>query len=320
MAHKPAPAKADISNWLSQHCDSPVLDLEPISGGFWSSAWGFRAGDEAYVLRLSDLADGFAIDRAAMAFASADLPVPRVVDTGTALGLRYAISVRHYGRFVETAPVSEANDIGMALGHLLTALRAAPTDPDSGPTWHEPDVVGGTWRDWLRAGLVDDPAAHVNGWRATLARKPELDSLFRVCTDRIETLLPFCPERRDLVHGDLLHQNVLVSDRSTDEDIRVTAIFSWKCSILGDFLYDVAWCTFWGGWHPVIKQADLWQRTLTAPELGSHDLHDAALRHHCYELQIAASHLGWNAWTGDDAGLEAVATAATELLRRGPLG
>jgi hypothetical protein len=49
-------------------------------------------------------------------------------------------------------------------------------------------------------------------------------------------------------------------------------------------------------------------------------MEDAQLRHHCYELQIAASHLGWNAWTGDDDALAAVARAAERTLERGPLG
>jgi hypothetical protein len=87
----------------------------------------------------------------------------------------------------------------------------------------------------------------------------------------------------------------------------------------GDFLFDVAWCTFWGAWHPSIAAADIWRRTLAAPDLGEGDLVDAPARHHCYELQIAASHLGWNAWTGDDQGLVAVADAAECTLERGPI-
>ena len=171
-----------------------------------------------------------------------------------------------------------------------------------------------TWRAWLRAGLVDDPDARVSRWRATLVSNPRVDALFKACESRIEELLPACPERRDLIHGDLLHQNVLVADHAT----HVTAIFSWKCSARGDFLFDVAWCTFWGAWHPSIAAADIWRRTLAAPDLGEGDLIDAPVRHHCYELQIAASHLGWNAWTGDDQGLVAVADAAERTFERGP--
>jgi hypothetical protein len=48
-------------------------------------------------------------------------------------------------------------------------------------------------------------------------------------------------------------------------------------------------------------------------------LADAPQRHHCYELQIGATHLAWNAWAGDEAGLRRVAAHTEMLLERGPL-
>ena len=99
----------------------------------------------------------------------------------------------------------------------------------------------------------------------------------------------------------------------------VTAVFSWKCSARGDFLYDVAWCTLWGNWFPAIAQLDLWQRTLNASDLNEDDLKDASLRHHCYELQIAASHFGWFVWTGEDEQLAKLADVVEQVLERGPL-
>ena len=94
-------------------------------------------------------------------------------------------------------------------------------------------------------------------------------------------------ERRELVHGDLVHGNVLVSPDAR----RVEAVLSWKCSVRGDFLYDAAWCSFL----------------------------DAAARHHCYELHIGFTHLGWNLWTGNQADLAATARRLAEVLERGPL-
>jgi hypothetical protein len=84
-----------------------------------------------------------------------------------------------------------------------------------------------------------------------------------------EFLLDACPERRDLVHGDLLHGNVLVS--------------------------------------PDARRA----------EPGA--LLDAAARHHCYELHIGFTHLGWNVWTGNQADLAATARRLAEVLERGPV-
>ena len=153
----------------------------------------------------------------------------------------------------------------------------------------------------------------MSGWRAKIAADSELDDLFERTTRRISELVDHCPERRDLIHGDLLHQNVLVSE-AADE---VTAAFSWKCSTRGDFLYDVAWLTFWGPWHPGIDAVDVWRRTM-AGRSRAEDLHEAARRHHCYELHIAAQHLAWCTWTGEAASLAEVAAQTITVLGRGP--
>ena len=314
--HKPQPTLAQVATWLATQHTGEIVDLTPLAGGFWSSAFAYRVDADEFVLRLSDMAEGFAIDAAAMRFTSSTLPVPAIVARGRALDLHFAISRRHYGRFVETMPVTAADAVGGALAALLAALRAVPAQVDEGVVWYEPAGANAvTWQAWLRAGLVDNPAARVSGWRAQLAANPQLDALFKRCEARIEQLLPVCPERRDLIHGDLLHQNVLVAE----DGRQVTGIFSWKCSVRGDFLFDVAWCTFWGDWHPVIAAADLWRRTCLATDLKKTDLLDAPARHHCFELCIAASHLGWYAWTGDQQNLVAVAQATERVLDRGPL-
>ena len=317
MARKPQLTPTRIAGWLSEKYGDTAMDLAPISGGFWSAAYTFRVGDEPLVLRFSDLSEGFAIDAAAMRFAGPDLPIPELLEVGEALGHPFAISRRHYGRFVEDASPAEAEVIGAALARLLAALRAVPSTPDDPVEWHDPESSAGmTWRDWLRGGLVDHPEARTAGWREQLSQDPRLEAIFRACERRVEELLPRCPERRDLVHGDLLHQNVLLSE----DGARVSAVFSWKCSVRGDFLYDVAWCTLWGPWHPGIEAADPWRRTCESPDLGASDLAYAPLRHHCYELQIAASHFGWNLWTGNEEDLAAVADRAEAILERGPLG
>ncbi len=320
MTKKPQRPITEIADWLATIYGSAVTELAPIAGGFWSAAYTYRVGNDDLVLRLSDLSEGFMLDTAAMQFTSPDLPIPEMLETGEALGHHYAISRRHYGRFVEDVTVEDADAAGGAIARLLAGLRAVPSSADSSVIWHQnnDDDNGAavlTWHDWLRGGLRDQPDAITSGWRKKLAAYTHFNTVFQACEARIETLLPHCPERRDLVHGDLLHQNVLISEDAT----RVTAIFSWKCAVRGDFLFDTAWCTLWSPWHPGIAAADLWQRTITAPDLSPHDLIDAPLRHHCYELQIAASHFGWNVWTENEDDLAAVAKQAEMILERGPL-
>ena len=152
---------------------------------------------------------------------------------------------------------------------------------------------------------------------AALAADPELAALSKAVTKRVRTLAEACPERWDLVHGDLLHGNVLVSPDAS----RVEAVLSWKCSVRGDFLYDAAWCSFWAPWHPGIAAADPLSGLLQAPGVRAEPgaLFDVAARHHCYELHIGFTHLGWNLWTGNQADLAATARRLAEVLERGPL-
>jgi aminoglycoside phosphotransferase (APT) family kinase protein len=295
----------DVRRFLADHHGATVEALEPLSGGFWSAAYGYRVGEDELVLRVGRIRSGFEADRDAMAFADEHLPVPELLEIGDAFGLSYAISRRHHGRFLEDVTAAEADVAGPMLGDLLRALRSAPTA-----------AVGSSWRERLAGGLRDDDPDHpTHGWRRRLADHPEAEATFEDARRRVHDLLPACPERRDLVHGDLLHRNVLVDDDAR----RVTAVFSWKCSVRGDFLYDTAWCTFWGeAFHPGIAAADPWRRTIDDPTVTPADLADAAVRHHCYELQIAASHLGWYSWTEDEPSLRRLTALTGELLERVP--
>jgi aminoglycoside phosphotransferase (APT) family kinase protein len=313
---QPYPSIEQVKVWLTRHHQAEISDLISLSGGFWSSAFSYRVGTQDLVIRLSDMAEGFAIDQAAMRFISPNLPIPKVVDTGKAFDLNYAISERHYGRFIETTSANEGPAVGDALAKLLAEMRAVVTSENDPVIWYNLErskMV--TWHQWLTNGLVDNPEVRVSGWRAQLAENPDIDNLFSTCESRIHELLSVCPERRDLIHGDLLHQNVLVSKDAS----QVTAIFSWKCSAYGDFLYDVAWCTFWSAWHPGIAAANIWQRTMSASDLTADDLVNAPLRHHCYELQIGASHLGWNVWVDNQKELMRLAQVLQHKLKQGPL-
>jgi aminoglycoside phosphotransferase (APT) family kinase protein len=309
---KDPPSASEVAAFLAAHHGEEISDLEPLQGGFWSAAFGYRVGDRDLVVRFGQVPEGFEMDRAAMAFDRPDVPVPSVLEIGEALGRSFAISVRHHGRFLEDVPPGDARAAGTALQALLAALRTIAAPPAAPSSWFPAgaDPTTSTWRRWLVDALVDDPSHPTHGWRPRLAAHPVADRLFRACETRLRHLRDACPERRDLVHSDLLHQNVLLSPDAS----QVTAVFSWKCSVRGDFLWDVAWCTFWSAWHPGIAAAGVWERTLLAPDLTEADLVDAAARLSCYQLQIGAQHLGWNAWREDDATLHDVAVRTEEVL------
>jgi aminoglycoside phosphotransferase (APT) family kinase protein len=305
----------EVAAFLAAHHDGEVADLECLHGGHWSSAYAYRADGRELVARFGQVRDGYDMDQAAAAWSAPDLPVPEVLAVGEAFDGAFAISARHHGRFLEDVSAADAPAAGAALERLLQAMRAVSAPPGAPAEWHPPsqDPATSTWHRWLLDSLVDDPTRTVSGWRAGLADDSALDDLYRRCEARIAALVEACPERRDLVHGDLLHQNVLLDDDAS----RVTAVFSWKCSVRGDFLFDVAWCTFWSAWHPGIAALDLWSRTVADPSLAG-SLDHAPERHHCYELVIGANHLGWHTWTGEGAARQRVADRTAAILEQGP--
>ena len=308
------PDRDVIEEFLATLHSSPVEDLEPLSGGFWSNAYGYRTDGRELVLRLSDMGEGFEMDRVAERFRRPGLPIPVVDQIGRWGRLHYAISHRAHGRFLESIASEDADAAAGAITSLLGALRAVPAEPDAPIEWFERNLPGApSWAVWLRAGLQERPSARVSGWRARLAADPRLDNVYRRSVDRVEDLVDVCPERRDLLHGDLLHGNVLVDDQADT----VTAVFSWKTSVRGDFLFDLAWLSFWSAWHHGIAALDPWRRCRIHGS-GDADWDHAAERHHCYEIRIGATHLGWYAWVDDQANLLKTAERLEELLDRGP--
>ena len=297
------PSDDEVVAFLTVHHGVGPTGLEVLGGGYWSAAYGYRVGSEEFVLRISAGPDGFRSDEQAMAYASSALPVPEVLAIGEAFGRCFAISRRHQGRFLEEVPPADAATLGPTVVGLLDALRAVP---DTG-------IAAPAWRDRLLDQLTDRPGHHTAGWRSHLASTPKAETTFAAAERRIGSLIDACVDRRQLVHGDLLHFNVLVSPAA---DV-VTAVFSWKCSTWGDALYDLAWCTFWGRWHDGIGALNLWDRVV--PTLSASDKVDVAIRHHAYELQIGAEHLGWYATLGDGDNLAWTARQLDELLERGPL-
>ena len=293
---KPLVSLEEAQSFLDSYHGFAVEGLERLSGGAWSAAFGYRAGRDELVARFGRDRGWFETDQRMHALASADLPVPRVRDVGDAMdGTCFAISERAFGRFLEDVEPSESEALSGVVARMVRALREVPEEDSAY-----------SWRRWLLSGIDRD--GRDAQWWARIAANPAVAPIADAATARVRELIDACPERRQLVHADLLAKNVLVADDVS----ALRAVFSWKCSVRGDALYDIAWLTFWGGWHPGIAAIDPW--SLRADDGSS----DAAARHHCYELHIGATHLCWNTQIGDEAELERVTAELAELLESGP--
>src|SRR3982074_3051940 len=96
--------QARVEAFLAHRFGQPIGGLTPIAHGEWSQAFSFhvRAGAADYVARFSPLQEDFLKDRLAMGYTAPNLPIPKILEVGEALGGFYALSERARGDFLDT--------------------------------------------------------------------------------------------------------------------------------------------------------------------------------------------------------------------------
>lgn len=283
--------------------------VEVLGSGHWSKAFTFIENGNAYVLRIGVHVDDFLTDQAAAVFGYEQLPIPKVTAIGPRAAGWYAVSERCYGTFLDDLTAAEWERVAPNLLSALDALRAVTFQ--NGIHWadHSP-VDTTTWRSWLLESLVDNPDARGGGWTETLQAHPEIYSVFTEGLDVLKRLVPSIPELRCLLHRDWLHGNVLANPTTGE----LTGIVDWGCSLAGDFIYDIAWFTFWAPWHPGLDAINIRRRVIAHYADLDFRVPDFDERLQCYELHIALEHLAYSAAIGRTETLPELAAAMRRLL------
>jgi hygromycin-B 4-O-kinase len=298
--------------YLTQRFGGDIKNLTPLRQGVWASAYAFDRGGEALVVRFGQYRDDFAKDRIASQYASRDLPIPRIIEIGEGLGGSYAISERAAGIHIDGIDERSMRRVLPSLFATLEALRRVELPHDAGfggwdGTGRAPQP---TWRAKLLDIATDGPTRLGPSWRATLAATSVGTGPFDEAFVALQRLVDRCPEERHLVHSDLLHFNVLVADD------RVSALLDWGSSIYGDFVFDIAWLTFWAPWYPLWSRIDFAREAAAYHRSIGLNVPDFEHRIRCYELYIGLESQGWYAQVGDAANLERTATRILERARR----
>ena len=299
-----------VRAFLDAHFSETVSDVALLGEGAWSRAFAFRRGGKDLVVRFGSYREDFEKDRLAMVFAGPQLPVPNVLEIGDAFGGVLAVSERHDGLFLELLDVESLRRLTPNLLGLFDALREVPVDQGASAEWPPNPEEQLSWHEWLATSVEDDGNPRVGGWRGELAKDSAIEELYVRGVKALQSRLVDCPSELHVIHGDLLNRNVLVS---TDA-LRLVAVFDWGCSVYGDYLFDVAWFTFWAPWHPGLEGLDV--RSVYrahADEIGL-DVANYGERLSCYELQIGLSHLAYNTVMNDVDERARVARRTEEVL------
>lgn len=298
------------ARFLTERFGEEAAAVTELGGGDWSRAYAFRRQGRDLVVRFGPYMEDFVRDRKATAFAGPDLPVPAVLEIGEAEGGYYAISERCFGTFLEQFDEEGWRRLLPALLRGLDHLRSIEP-PGRGVDWTGEDVGRPlTWREWLLESLEDRSGGRVSGWRETLRETPEIENIFVSGERALRAMVPACPELRHVIHRDLLNRNVLVARDAS----RLEAVFDWGCSMAGDFLYELAWFTFWSPSYPALDGLDLRRIFREHYRAIGLEVELFAQRLACYELQIGLEHIAYCAFTRRAADLQAVARRTQDVL------
>lgn len=284
--NQPLPA---VQTFIEQHMDARISNLTPIERGAWSSAYVFHASEQDYVVRFSPHDEDLKKDQFATRFASAQLPIPQITQLGEAFGGYYAISEKAEGIMIDDLDQAQMRLTVPAVLALLDALRTVDLSATSGfGGWNDRGQGShASWRDYLLELPHNNANSRLHGWRDKLAASSLGTADFDTIYQHLASLVTVCPEDRHLIHADLLHYNLLIQDH------QVSAVIDWGCAKYGDYLYELAWFTFWAPWHTSMRGIDC--RQLAAQhyaEIGLNVPHFAE-RLQCCELHIALDSIAY---------------------------
>jgi hygromycin-B 4-O-kinase len=241
-----------ILDLLLAHYGKEVRNIEPLTGGEWSSAYAFQCEDRDSVIRFGRDDSTFKKDQLAAAFASTSLPIPKIEAIGEAFGGYYAISERAFGELLDQLSPERMRRVIPALFRMLDAARHVdvPSTRGFGDWAASGRALHMSWRDCLLEIGSDPPELYCHGWRAKLAASPIGDLAFNEALERLKELADEPPEGPHLVHNDLLCGNVLVRDD------QISGVIDWQCSIHGDHLYDIGLLSYGAPWFPSMDGID----------------------------------------------------------------
>jgi hygromycin-B 4-O-kinase len=294
--------------------DVEPRSVERITHGEWSKAFFFGCADGSeFVVRFSARDEDFRKDQLAIRFGSARLPVRRLLEIGQAFNGFYAIAERVYGEFIEQRDGAAMKRLLPSLFATFDACREADLSDTAGfGIWKgDGSAPHATWRDALLSSAIDAPTNRTYGWQKRLRESDVGQRAFDAGYKRFEALIDACPNQRYLLHSDLLYFNILVHND------QISAVLDWGSSMYGDFLWDLAWITFWQPWYQQWSSVDFRRAAREHYASIGVEVPNFEERMRCYELAIGLDGLAYQAFAGHWDNLAWTSRRLLGLLSRG---
>ena len=257
-----------------------VAGFEPITEGEESQAFRFRSGRQTYVIRINVTSEGFEKDAFAFGkFGRRDLPIPKVKMIGQIDDHFFCISENIPGVTLQDIPENDLGPLLAPTARVLDVIAESDLEGMSGFGPFNASGVGSdqSWQEFLTS--ISDFRRYDWASVSRIIDAKKVDS-FLSC---LEKLVAYCPETRQLIHGDFGSNNLLT------DGSRITGVIDWSEAAIGDSAYDVANILYWRNWLGCMQQqAQYFESTLgPSPSLTARLL--------CYQLRIGLAEMYHNA-------------------------
>lgn len=215
--------------------------LENVVEGKVSETFFFTADGKKQVLRITDEDESYRKDKhAAELFAGTEIPVPPVSKIGLLKeGWHYAISDFYPGTSSDKISESELGDALPGIWKVFAGIFKTSINDTKDFGYVDANSLNGESPTWRSHILGYSENRSMDEWQA-MALKIGLDpGLIDKFKAQIQDNIDSVPENRQLIHGDLGFDNLLIDNG------KVSAVIDWAQMGYGDWYYDFATIDFW---------------------------------------------------------------------------
>jgi len=242
----------DVEQFLINKWSPDITNLSTIKGGEISQAFSFEDSLGDYVIKVRKVREIHKMRKpfhkeflAHQYITSKDMsiPIPKVLKYGTFLEddsarYIYCICEKHEGSFVHMFPKNEQETVDKSLVNMLHRIHCIDLSETNryGNWTNFKEAASNSWKEYFSHELQ----------RCQLFLQEAIDEgkyeteFIAEAIKKLKPLQKFCIEKKYLVHSDYGFDNVLANSEG-----EITAVFDWEHSLIGDFVYDIAWLDHW---------------------------------------------------------------------------
>ena len=269
-----------VLNFLKSDFAPDLQSLTTIKEGETSQAFSFSSKHSEFVIRINPEKHGFEKDKYAYEhFNSQKVPIPKTFQIGKINDkFHYSITEKVAGKIIDHFEKEEIRQFIPELINVLDSIHGFDIGETQFGDWEIDGKAPETsWKNYLHK-LIGGFEGYENKTPHSTLLEPEV---VQKLIARYKQLVDYCPNIRHLVHADYGFNNLL-SDGN-----KITGVIDWELSKYGDFIYDIAWLSFW---ETTIDYGDIFLKHYQETNVSVPNFHERLL---CYKLHLGLGALSF---------------------------